>query len=379
MKIVVLSPEDPQDIRTWSGTPYHLVREFRRRQLLSNAIMVNPGRAATTILKLASLDLAESLKRRRPVSRLKTSRLYHKILELRLRALSNMLDDDQVVIEIGDLGAVGETPFFIYMDLDYDTLIAYYRETGHPAPGFKTLTLADLERLRERQYSIFERAAGVFTMSQFLKDSVLGSGVFRPHQVHAVGAGANLLDLECPPHPTEAYESKTILFVGKDFERKGGPLLLEAFRMVRSDHKDARLVIAGPERHGSGDGITWYGPVDKNLLASLYAKASVFCMPSTFEAFGIVFIEAMAHGVPVIGTNRMAMKEFIRPGLNGFLLEKDDPALLAEILSEALSNPERLKRMGDAARNVAAEYTWPKVVDRMLAGIGQALGSACSR
>lgn len=73
------------------------------------------------------------------------------------------------------------------------------------------------------------------------------------------------------------------------------------------------------------------------------------------------------------------MKEFIRPGLNGFLLEKDDPALLAEILSEALSNPERLKRMGDAARNVAAEYTWPKVVDRMLAGIGQALGSASSR
>lgn len=174
-------------------------------------------------------------------------------------------------------------------------------------------------------------------------------------------------------YSVEVYRSKIILFVGKDFERKGGPLLLDAFRRLYSHDKSVRLIIAGPKKVGQGEGVSWVGPVGKDQLSSLYSRASIFCMPSIFEAFGIVFVEAMSYGLPVIGTNRMAMKEFIRPSINGFLLEKDDPDLLAETLYEALSDPERLREMGTAVVEMASEYTWPKVVDRMLEGIGRAL------
>lgn len=65
------------------------------------------------------------------------------------------MENNEVAIEIRDLGVPRGKLFFIYIDLDYDTLLNYYQRFGYPPPGFGTLTLSDLERLRERHYSIF--------------------------------------------------------------------------------------------------------------------------------------------------------------------------------------------------------------------------------
>ena len=368
MKVLLLSQDNPYDLGNWSGTPYFLTKKLVEKGYLSTARSLN----ISPVSKLLSLDLKRTIKYRKPVSNLRYSSLFDKVIRKRFIELDKNPQWD-VVLEIGDLGHFPHTPFFIYLDMDYDTLIRYYENNGRPAPGFEFLEVNDLKKLRDRQHRLFRKAAGVFTMSNYIRESILDTGILKANQVHAVGAGYNFPDFEGPWRSEESYSSKNILFVGKDFRLKGGELLLEAFRILKSKDSSVSLTIAGPKEPIEGSGIKWLGFVDKNTLAKLYREAAVFCMPSKFECFGIVFIEAMQMGLPVIGANRMAMAEFIEPGINGELLFHETPEALAGLLGELLNNPKKLMVMGEASRNTAKAYTWSRVVECIISGMRAAL------
>jgi glycosyltransferase involved in cell wall biosynthesis len=164
-----------------------------------------------------------------------------------------------------------------------------------------------------------------------------------------------------------------VLFVGKQFERKGGPLLLEAFRRVRTRFPDARLVIVGPTTPPASEpGVEWRGNLDKNKpeewarMAAAYHEADVFCLPSLFEPFGIVILEAMFFGLPCVGTAAWAIPEMIVDGETGYTVPRDDVGALADRLSELLADPPRAHRMGLAGRRRAEErFSWEAVAARM--------------
>jgi glycosyltransferase involved in cell wall biosynthesis len=189
-----------------------------------------------------------------------------------------------------------------------------------------------------------------------------------------VGAGVNVDDFP-EPGPNKDYENHEILFVGVDFERKGGNELLAAFRIVRQTLTDARLHIVGPHRRPAGahqEGITFHGNLSKGIrqqrdrLYRLYEQASVFVLPSKYEPFGLAPLEAMLFQVPCVVTNGWALREFVAPGINGALVDKGSVDSLAAALLRLLRSPQELSVMGKNARAmVLLNHTWPNVVSKM--------------
>jgi glycosyltransferase involved in cell wall biosynthesis len=122
-----------------------------------------------------------------------------------------------------------------------------------------------------------------------------------------------------------------------------------------------------------GPGIRCLGELDKNrpegaaALASTYASADVFALPTRFEPFGIAFVEAMHFGLPCVGPRAWAVPEIIADGETGFTVPVDDVDDLTERLLRLLRDRALARRMGAAGRERARRlFTWPQVVGRML-------------
>lgn len=221
---------------------------------------------------------------------------------------------------------------------------------------------------------VCQSAAAVFTYSEFARRSVIDDYGCSPESVVAVGAGANqLLD----SLGEKDYSTPRALFVGVGFTVKGGHVLLEAWPLVRERVPNAELIIAGPAREprtGLPAGVSWMGWVDRARLASLYRSASVFVLPSLFEAWGHVLLEAMGHGLPCIGTSCCAMPEIIDEGVTGRLVARYEPEPLAEALIELLTDPDKASAMGHAAHaRVLREHRWTDVLDRLMAHLARSV------
>ena len=165
-----------------------------------------------------------------------------------------------------------------------------------------------------------------------------------------------------------------VLCVGRLELLKGVPYLLEAFREL--PQKDAELCLVGavlPEMTALlarlGDPrVRVIGHVEPDDLAAHYAQASVVVFPSINDAFGLVILEAMASGVPVIATDRSGGPDILREGVDGFVVPACDSGAIAERLGRLADHPDQAKAMGQAARErVRSAFTLAHYEDRLLA------------
>ncbi|HEY1215703.1 MAG TPA: glycosyltransferase family 4 protein, partial [Bryobacteraceae bacterium] len=116
-------------------------------------------------------------------------------------------------------------------------------------------------------------------------------------------------------------------------------------------------------------------PEQRRKQDSLFREATLFVLPSLYEPFGIAPLEAMLYRLPAVVTDAWALREFVTPGVNGALVEKGSIEDLATKLIQLLSHPDSLAEMGQRGREtVLASYTWPSVVDRMVAVIRSPAG-----
>jgi glycosyltransferase involved in cell wall biosynthesis len=225
---------------------------------------------------------------------------------------------------------------------------------------------------------VYRGAAAIFPLSERLRRSFVDDfGIpadrvraiyagpnFDPGRVAAVGAGAAARPANRPP---------TVLFVGLQFHRKGGDVLVESFRRVRARLPAARLLLAGVAAGSVQEpGVECLGALDKNrpdgaaALAAAYASADVFALPTRFEPFGIAFVEAMHFGLPCIGPNAWAVPEIIADGETGFTVPVDDVDALTDRLLRLLTDRTLAGTMGEAGLARARRlFTWPHAVARM--------------
>ncbi len=275
-----------------------------------------------------------------------------------------------VVLQNGALFAPGAPPPFPYVLLcDHTRLLA------QESPGFGEARFPPPPDYGagwfERERRVYRGAAAICSFSAHTAASfVRHYGVAR-ERVHVVGAGANVF----PDEVERRDDGETILFIGVDFLRKGGAVLVEAFRRLRRRRPTARLLVAGPrQRLRLPPGAVQLGFVGFDELPALCAQASVFALPTLREPFGIAYLDAMACGLPCVGTRLAAVPEIVRHGLTGLLVPPADPAALANALEELLSDPEGARAMGRRGRErVAAFYRWELVAERLesvLAGAG---------
>lgn len=214
------------------------------------------------------------------------------------------------------------------------------------------------------EQDLYQNAAVIFTPSENTIGSLVQDYSADQEKIVKTGYGIDLNSIN--DIPKDAYDGRTVLFVGFDFERKGGPVLLEAFHQVRGKIPDAKLVIIGPSKqmyHIEQEGVEFLGPVnDKNILRQYFQKASMFVMPSLCEPFGFVFLEAMAHQLPCIGSTVDAMPEVIEDGVSGYLVDPLDANMLADKMCDVLCDQEKMRRMGQNAFVRAKDfYTWEQV------------------
>ncbi len=211
-------------------------------------------------------------------------------------------------------------------------------------------------------------------MSAFIRDSLVEDYGCDPSRVAIVGAAPNLPPPDAPPD-NAGYSNRTILFVGVDWERKGGPLLIEAFRMVREKLPDARLVVAGCSPAVRTPGVEIVGRVPLPEISRLLLRSCVLALPSRREPQGVNVIEALMHGIPVAATRIGALPEMIEDGRTGRIVPPGDIAALAAALVELLSDPALCRRYGEAGRESAAVRYSSAVVSRRM---GDAIRPALS-
>ncbi len=275
-------------------------------------------------------------------------------------------------------------PYFLFCDSNIQTSVEGAKFGVSDSAWLRPSEFDDVCR---RETAIYRGAAAVLTMSEYLRRSFIDDFGLAPERVHTVGAAPNL-DVTQIPEPRTAARTgvPTVLFVGKQFERKGGATLLEAFRQVRARIPEARLVLIGPPTAPSSEpGVEWLGHLDKNnpaekaKLLQSYLDADVFCLPSLFEPFGIVILEAMLFGLPCVGTAAWAIPEMIADGETGYTFPRGDATALADRLTELLTNRELGHRMGIAGRKRALEwFSWDAVASRMTNGIKSGLSMSAA-
>jgi glycosyltransferase involved in cell wall biosynthesis len=238
---------------------------------------------------------------------------------------------------------------------------------------FGGFSAAKAARIIGYQQRVFDRCACVFPRTRWAAHSCLHDYGLLPERIEVVGAGPNYY---AEPLPHGPYDQQRILFIGSEFDRKGGPLVLEAFRRVRAVLPGATLRIVGCSPAIDEAGVEVVGRIEKDTpgglerLLHIYREASVFCMMSHFEPFGIVVIEAQNCGVPCVLPNRFAFPEMVRDGETGCLVQEYDAHQLTETLTALLRDPARLEAMGAAGHAfVRGEYTWDAAAARMLARI----------
>ena len=256
-------------------------------------------------------------------------------------------------------------PYVIYTDNTFALTRRIY-------PVYAAMPARDSERWQRFEADVCRGAECVFTFSEFARASVLDDYGCAADRVLAVGAGANQV---ADSLDGKDYARRRALFVGSPFKHKGGEVLLRAWRRVRERVPDAELCIVGPRRDpapGFGHGVTWIGRIDRDALAELYRRATVFVLPSLFDAWGHVFVEAMGYGLPCIGTDCCAMPELIEHGISGRLVAREAVEPLADALCDILTDPDVAARMGRAGyERVQRELRWEHVIDRVMGRLGR--------
>ncbi len=240
----------------------------------------------------------------------------------------------------------------LILDLDWtmaqrETMATIY--FNRPArTGFSLWLAREQEKAAWKQVSVFT------PWSRWAADSLLEQGV-EASRVRILPPG---VDLErWAPNPVRwdtlgATEPLRLLFVGGDFERKGGKLLLDAIAAL-GGQVEADIVTRKPVSPAPGVRIHRAGPNSPELI-SLFARAHVFVSPTFADCFGIATIEAMASGLPVIVSNVGGAADIVEHGTNGLLIGPDGESLVAA-LRWALDQRENLSTIGMAGRRRALQ------------------------
>ena len=197
-----------------------------------------------------------------------------------------------------------------------------------------------------------------------------------PDKVSMIHVG---VDLELWPFlPQNPSLRPQILFVGGDFERKGGDLLLKVYRDHFSANADLHLVTKQPPAT-LAPGVSVYTDLSANdpRLRQLYAQADLFVLPTRADVSSIVALEAMATGRAVISTRMGGIPDIVRDGVTGLLIDPGDEIGLANAMEALLSDPVRCRQMGIAGRAVVeSDFSAAVSVPRILFAMKKAVDAA---
>jgi phosphatidyl-myo-inositol alpha-mannosyltransferase len=226
---------------------------------------------------------------------------------------------------------------------------------------------------------IFDRLDGRIFVSEPVREYITH---YFPGDYRIIPNGIDIAQFAAPDiQPIKKYADgrPNILFVGRMDHRKGFRHLIRAYPFVKAAIPKARLLVVGAfsaedkapyvryARAHQLHGIDFIGYVSREELVRYYRSATVFCAPSTgFESFGIVLLEAMAAGLPIVASDIAGYSKVLTDGVEGRLVPHADLNVLARALIELLQDPCLRAAMAERGRATAARYDWPLIARRVL-------------
>jgi glycosyltransferase involved in cell wall biosynthesis len=257
-----------------------------------------------------------------------------------------------------------------------------YVLTVHMAPG--TPTLAN-PLYRPMYKKALDNASDVISVSHYIRDRVRQD----------FGVDSTVIPLSVDTEKFKPVADRSALRQGlglpdaplvfmvsnMDDRRKRADVLIRTMPLVLRSVKDARLLLAGnagpetiaalnsmAERLGVKDSIMITGRLDEMAVRRYLAASDLFVLPSREDVGGMVVLEAMASGVPVIGSDRGGITEYINEGRNGFLFDNDSIEDLADKVVSLLTDEAMARSIGHNGRRLAAsKYTWGSAISRYMA------------
>jgi glycogen(starch) synthase len=197
-------------------------------------------------------------------------------------------------------------------------------------------------------------------------------------RIRVIPNGVDLKEFEDVPNRHEPRDEFALLFVGRCYPRqKGLEHLISALGLLLSKCK-IHLTIVGEDWGGAGTlqalaralgvekHVTFTGALPRNEVINAYASADAFVLPSLFEPFGIVLLEAMAAGLPVVASRVGGIPEVVSDGKTGLLVQPGDSRSLANALENLISDSALRRRLGAAGRVKATSYSWDGIVPQIL-------------
>lgn len=208
--------------------------------------------------------------------------------------------------------------------------------------------------------------AGVVTWSEWAKRGFVDDGV-DPSKVKVIPPPFKTIDYR------KDHEGCNLLFLGRDFYRKGGDSVLRAFRAIKTP-PDCRLVYVGPvDSEGERKATRLDSRIvqadmmsTKVLVNDVWPTTDIFVLPTRADAFAITVVEAMRRGIPVVSSRNPAISEVVQNEVSGFLTDAGDVGGLKNNLQRLVDDPELRKRMGENARSRAASLFSPEEVNKSL-------------
>ncbi|HEY5638642.1 MAG TPA: glycosyltransferase family 4 protein [Dehalococcoidia bacterium] len=184
---------------------------------------------------------------------------------------------------------------------------------------------------------------------------------------------------ETPPMPHLMDTKRNIVFVGRQEKRKGLPYLIEAFAKLKAEMPQTRLIVVGPDggirpaceryiEENNVEDVIFTDMVPEEDLPRYYRSGDVFCAPNTgHESLGLILLEAMASGVPIVASRIPGFAAVVKDGEHGLLVPPRDSDALCEALRRLLSDAGMREAMGHAAALHARGWSWDEVSSKVLA------------
>ena len=260
--------------------------------------------------------------------------------------------DVDAVLGVADIETIADVPTFLFQDANFSAIRAHHDLLVEHAPALVRFPAGRLDELIAEQRAAYASAECVLTFGQWFADWLVEHDGVPRERVHVIGGGMHNLPAKRDLQARGLGGTK-VLFIGREFFRKGGELVVSAIEQLRSSGSgDFTLTVVGPRTWPLAtpvpDWVDFRGEVPARDVRQTWADHDVFALPTWYEPYGLVFLEARAAGVPSLGRAAYCLPELV-PASAGRLIP---PAGGVEAVAEellAISNDQ------DLFTSVAAE------------------------
>ncbi|WP_159650853.1 glycosyltransferase family 4 protein [Vibrio atypicus] len=255
----------------------------------------------------------------------------------------------------------------LYILTDYTMKLAEDKNDQNISPLLPP-SKSELIKWYNLESKLYLRAKKILIPSKYIGHSLVEHYGVQLSSISVVGYGSNLHPKDTSVKRVLSKDGPHFLFVGKMFEQKGGSFICDAFSDVKKVYPNATLTIVGPRVDPciSTEGVKYLGRIyDKDRLSELYNSVDMFLIHSAYEAFGLVLLEAMAHGLPCIGSDIDAMPDILVDSNAGSVVPFGSSLALTDEILRYLSNQELFSKASESGiKAVKAYYNWNSVGKR---------------